>query len=136
MATYEYRCAECGRNAEQEWAIGSAPREGSCYCGGSLRLVIGAGVQIAPSALENKGGEVRQIDATEKQWDKDMPAYKRMRDRGMQPRAIDGSARLEDRVEDQLDVNYDALKSEGVTRERVIEGTQQAAEIMADGVPL
>ncbi len=108
-----------------------------------MRLRIGAGVNIAPSALETKGGQVRAINAKEGRWDKDMPAYQRMRWRGMQPKGIDGAADLEDRVGDQFDVKYDRMISavpEGGAREsfrrRVAEGEEQAKEVMeAAGMP-
>lgn len=101
-----------------------------------MRLRIGVGVNISATALETKGGDVRAVDEREDRWHKDMPAYKRMRHRGMQPPQIDGSASLEEKVGDQFDVNYHGLYEQGVTRERVQEGAEQAAEIMAEGVPL
>jgi hypothetical protein len=36
---------------------------------------------------------------TEREWDKDMPAYKRLRADGIQPRDIDGCAKLEAKAE-------------------------------------
>lgn len=137
MPLYAFRCEPCGVQREELHPIGEAPRTSHCHvCGFDTRLVIGAGVQIAPSALEGKGQQVRDSNATEARWQKDMPAYKRMRKRGMQPASIDGAAALEDTCHDQLDVEYGRLYSEGVTRERVIEGKEQADEIMATGVAL
>ena len=133
MPLYTYRCSECGPQDEQEFAIGTARRLASCVCGQTMRLVIGHGVHVAPS-LHNPN--VRHVDQTEARWDKDMPAYSRMRNRGMQPPQVDGSAALEDHCGDQLDIDYGNLYDEGVTRERVIEGTEQAADIMANGIAL
>lgn len=42
---------------------------------------------------------VHPVELTERQWDKDMPAYKRLRADGLQPRDIDGCARLEAKAE-------------------------------------
>lgn len=39
-----------------------------------------------------------QINALEKQWDKDLPAYKRLRAHGFQPPSTDGCADLEARA--------------------------------------
>lgn len=137
MPLYAYECEPCGAQRDELHPIGEAPRASTCHvCGNATRLVIGAGVQIAPSALEGKGEQVRNSNATEARWQKDMPAYKRMRQKGMQPASVDGAAALEDRCTDQLDVDYHKLYSEGVTRDRVIEGKEQADEIMATGVAL
>lgn len=52
-----------------------------------------ASVQITPSA---RGSAIAQrTNATEAQWNIDMPAYKRLRDDGVQPRKVDGAARVE-----------------------------------------
>ncbi len=96
-----------------------------CGCGGVMRLRIGVGVHVAPSALENKGATARAGNARDSQWDKDMPAYKRMRNAGMQPRNIDGSAALENEVGSQFDVQYKPLLDQGVPRERIREAQEQ-----------
>jgi hypothetical protein len=41
------------------------------------------------------GANAAAINAREKRWDQDMPAYKRLRDQGYQPPHIDGAAHLE-----------------------------------------
>jgi hypothetical protein len=40
-------------------------------------------------------GDARSVRAREKRWQKDMPAYKRLRQEGYQPPSIDGAAALE-----------------------------------------
>ncbi len=45
-------------------------------------------------------GELSRVNAIEKQWDKDGAAYKRMRAQGLQPKDIDGCARLEAKAND------------------------------------
>jgi hypothetical protein len=42
---------------------------------------------------------VAETNQRAKNWDKDMPAYKRLRQNGLQPRNIDGAAALEARAE-------------------------------------
>jgi len=132
MANYLYRCAKCGREDDKDYPIGTAIRVTRCVeCGGVMRLRIGVGVNISASALATKGAPVTAIDKREGEWQKDIPAYRRMRRKGMQPKGIDGSAKLEDRVGDQFDVNYrDVMDRTGATRERVMEGVEQAAEII------
>lgn len=46
-------------------------------------------IGIPPSAGGNEA--VRAIDSTERQWHKDIGAYKRLRADGLQPRSIDGA---------------------------------------------
>lgn len=41
---------------------------------------------------------------TERRWDKDMPAYKRLVEDGLQPPRIDGSAAIERNAENEVEV--------------------------------
>lgn len=54
-------------------------------------------VRLSAHATPSKPGsaEVVSIDNMQNRWDKDMPAYKRLRQDGVQPKQIDGSAQLE-----------------------------------------
>lgn len=56
-----------------------------------------SGVQFAPSAMpsRNEGAFARKNVQLEKQWDKDMDAYKRLRNDGLQPPQIDGAHVIE-----------------------------------------
>lgn len=129
MALYEYRCDD-GHTLDLERPIGTAQRMTKCQCGKTAKLVIGAAVNIAPSALETRGARVREIESTEGRWSTDMAAYKRMRNKGMQPNQIDGSAALEDRAGDQLDIQWQNLYKEGIKREEIIERSDHALQIM------
>jgi hypothetical protein len=40
----------------------------------------------------------------EKRWQKDHPAYKRLRANGLQPKHVDGSAEMEQRAETKLEI--------------------------------
>ncbi len=131
MASYVYRCAQCG-DTERTAPIGTAARETPCQsCGGVMRLVLGVGTYIAASATPNKRARVREIEQTEREWSADMPAYKRMRRRGLQPEHIDGCARLENEVGDQVDLNHRDLITQ-FGRERVTEGMDQVAVLKAE----
>ena len=61
---------------------------------------------IASSAAPTRSRSARaiQINATEKQWDKDIPAYVRMRKNGEQPPRIDGCADLDARASTRFEV--------------------------------
>ena len=54
-----------------------------------------AGVSFGANSTTTRGAKVAQINQTAKNWDKDMPAYKRLRQQGYQPKGIDGAARIE-----------------------------------------
>lgn len=137
MPMYVYACPSCTQQVEEFHPIGEAPGAIACgLCASVAPLRIGYGVNISATALETKGVEVRAVDEREDRWHADMPAYKRMRKQGMQPTQIDGAAAIENKVGDQFDINYHHLYDQGVTRERVKEGAEQAEQIMAEGVPL
>ena len=132
MPAYSYECPDCHNIIDRITPIGEASRTTDCVCGGHANIRIGIGVQVAPSALENKGESVREINSRERHWNVDMPAYKRMRNKGMQPNHIDGSAVLENQVGSQFDVQYKRLLDQGITRERIRESEEQAREITED----
>jgi hypothetical protein len=58
-----------------------------------------AGVSFGANSTTTRGAQVAATNRTARNWDKDMPAYKRLRANGLQPRGIDGSAVLEARAE-------------------------------------
>jgi hypothetical protein len=85
-------------------------------------------VSIAAAALEVKGAEVRKIDTKEKVLDKDLGAYKRLRDNGLQPRSVDGSADVERHVTSQFDIDLGrVVKPEHKTQ--VMEGMEMARDL-------
>lgn len=63
-------------------------------------------MSVAPSALPSRkaGTEAARIEATERQWDKDGDAYKRLRRDGLQPRDIDGCAALEAKANHPMEI--------------------------------
>lgn len=65
-----------------------------------------AGLQVAPSATPSRRGGARaaHVNATERQWDRDMAAYKRLRRNGVQPPGIDGCAVLEQQATDRVQI--------------------------------
>lgn len=52
----------------------------------------------------SRGQRVAQINQTERGWNKDMPAYKRLRANGLQPKKIDGAAEVEKRAQEAWQV--------------------------------
>ena len=59
--------------------------------------------------------------AKDAQWDQDMPAYKRLRDDGVQPPRIDDSAALEAGATDQFEIEMGKLVPKEM-KSRVQEG--------------
>lgn len=70
-------------------------------------------IGISATALPNRKKSVNAIDTKEATWDKDMPAYKRMRGQGLQPKAIDGAADIEAKASDPLEVEMGRLMTPG-----------------------
>tara|TARA_B100000470_G_C19604184_1_gene308008 strand:- start:75 stop:362 length:288 start_codon:yes stop_codon:yes gene_type:complete len=60
-------------------------------------------LRIAPSAMVTRSGASGDKTAWAKM-EKDLPAYKRLRDDGLQPPSVRGSADLEARAEDKADI--------------------------------
>jgi hypothetical protein len=65
-----------------------------------------SGVQIAPSATPSRraGSNVAALNGWERRLGEDMPAYKRLRQAGMQPKGIAGAADVERRAETKYEV--------------------------------
>ena len=104
MPTYLYLCPKGHR--EEVWrSIHTINLQTyDCdVCGVEASLVFSSPA-IAADALPNKKHGVRAIDATERGWDKDMPAYKRLREQGYQPRHVDGAAMAEAEANHPLEI--------------------------------
>lgn len=63
-----------------------------------------AGIRIGMNSTTSRGSKVAQINKTERQWNVDMPAYKRLRREGLQPKRIDGAAEIEKKAEHKFQV--------------------------------
>lgn len=74
------------------------------------------------------GAEAARINRTDASWHKDMPAYRRLRLDGTQPRKIDGCADLEREATEQFEIDLGLLvpKEE---KGRVKEGLAMAQEM-------
>lgn len=56
-----------------------------------------------------RGAKVAEVNKTERNWNKDMPAYKRLRANGLQPKRIDGAANVEKRAQEGWQVETGIL---------------------------
>ena len=63
-----------------------------------------AGVRMGTNSTTTRGKRVAEINQTERNWNKDMPAYKRLRADGLQPKRIDGAAEVEKKAKEKWQV--------------------------------
>lgn len=68
-----------------------------------------AGIRMGTNSTTTRGARVAQVNQTERNWTKDMPAYKRLRDEGLQPKRIDGAAEVEKRAKEKWQVETGIL---------------------------
>ena len=54
-----------------------------------------ANIQVGANSTTTRGAAVEATNSREKRWNKDMPAYKRLRKQGLQPKKIEGASLLE-----------------------------------------
>lgn len=105
MPTYMYLCKKAHRTEAWRSIHTENLKQYECeVCGGDADLVFSSPA-IAADALPNKRHGVRSIEATERKWDVDMPAYKRLRKEGLQPRSVDGAAMAEAQAQHPLEID-------------------------------
>jgi hypothetical protein len=59
---------------------------------------------MATNSTTTRGKRVSEVNQTERNWNKDMPAYKRLRADGLQPKRIDGAAEVEKKAKESWQV--------------------------------
>ena len=69
-----------------------------------------SGIRMGMNTTTTRGQQVAAINQTEKNWNKDMPAYKRLRKDGLQPKSIDGAADLEKKAKHEWQVETGIVK--------------------------
>ena len=100
---------------------------GRCWkCKEGTGCIRGVSFSAIPGGARNQ--ETVRINQTDKRWDKDMPAYKRLRNNGLQPKRIDDSAELEARATDQFEVEMGKIVPKS-HRSQVKEGLATAKEL-------
>lgn len=129
MPNYVFRCPQDG-DTDLFAPLGKAPKSPHCpTCNRAMRRVYRM-PSIAAAALPNKNAGVLAIDRTEAGWSKDMPAYSRLRREGLQPKGIDGAARLEAHANTQTELAMGRLMPEAKVRE----GVERSSEILGKEV--
>lgn len=95
-------------------------------------------VSIAPSATPSRrgGGHALSVNRMEKQWGVDMPAYKRLREQGYNPKSIDGVAELEKKVESGLELEMGrSFQDVAATTPSYLAGDSGSRRDVAKGAP-
>jgi putative FmdB family regulatory protein len=104
MPLYSYRCTECMNMHDIRHDFNHVNKNKCNECGGELCKFYG-NVVVAASCMPTRS--FTDFDATrlkERNQSKDMPAYKRLVEDGLQPPTIDGSAHLERHAHSALEV--------------------------------
>lgn len=124
MPTYHYQCAECSDDWMLWQPMTSVPLTSHEGCDGRPLRVLGP---VRTYSVGVHGVKTREVDATERTWDKDRPAYKRLRMNGMAPPHVDGAAKLETLATNDLEVNtglrYGPI-NERATKEHITEARE------------
>ena len=135
MPTYVYWCKSCSNEIEYVHGFNDKPELvcDECEYETPMVKVLGRGMYIAAAALPNKRHGVRAANAREAELNADLPAYKRMRRAGLQPKGTKGAAELERREpSDQFDIDHELImRRHGASRAQ-IEDTK--AELVSAGV--
>ena len=117
MPRYDYKCTQCGNVEEIIHGFNNEHSFHCVTCGRAMSKLISS-VNIAPSAMPSRNSVI-DLDATkkaEKAKDADMSAYKRLRQSGLQPKTINGSAHLEKHAETKSEVQAGRLYSSDASR--------------------
>ena len=129
MPIYNYRCLDCGLTHEIRHGFDETYDDVCDACEGVVRKYFGD-VYIAASATPTRGmHDGKAIDwsgskAKERAKERDMAAYKRLRSEGIQPKNIDGSAKMEREALTSHEIKAGTLlqgpKSEKKRKERAL----------------
>jgi putative FmdB family regulatory protein len=124
LPSYLNECEACHDRFSGWQSIHDETRPVCPVCAGPTVRVIEA---VNTYGVGPRGSATRKHDATESQWDRDMPAYKRLRHDGHQPPAIDGSATLESQASSAFEVET-GLRYGKMPDNWVQEGIQKAKD--------
>jgi hypothetical protein len=69
-------------------------------------------ISVSSAAMPTRRPEANATNAKEARWHQDMPAYKRLRKNGVQPKSIDGAARIEAHANEQIEVETGLLRTD------------------------
>ena len=119
MPRYDYRCKVCGAIEEALHGFKDEPDIYCMECGAVMGKMLGM-PYVSPSAVPSRNNVI-DFEATkqaEKNKNVDMDAYKRLRQDGVQPPSINGSARLEAKAEEKHEINSGKMFATATSRRR------------------
>lgn len=94
MPTYAFRCTQ-GHLTEQWFSIHADKAEHPRRCP-ECRAPLSLSIEtVTTYAVGERGRHTAISDATDREWHKDMDAYSRFKQQGLQPRRITGADQLE-----------------------------------------
>ena len=119
MPRYDYRCKVCGAVEETMHGFDEDPEMHCLECGAVMGRMMGM-PYVSPSAVPSRNNVIDLAATKQAEKDKvaDMDAYKRLRQNGVQPPSINGSAKLESRAEENFEVNSGQAFSNANNRKR------------------
>lgn len=116
MSLYPFRCQlnDCAGRLEVQAPVGSDVYPPLCPIAEAAGEEHGrmkrdySSVRMAPSATPTRRGGTAVIEATEREakWAKDLPAYKRLRQQGLQPASTEGAAMMEAGANTRVEVEH------------------------------
>jgi hypothetical protein len=121
--SYRFRCPDHGD-------IDHDDREPPvCFCG-ELMVRVYVMPYVSAAATPTSRSDTNLFLERDRQWARDMPAYKRMRANGVQPKGIDGSARLEAGAETQTELAMGKV----LPVRKVREAAERSSEVLGHDV--
>lgn len=78
-------------------------REHTSFVEGCMVCKIST-ISFGMGTRPTRSGNAEVVEAREKRWAKDMPAYKELRQQGLQPPRIDGAAKLAAKAETKFEI--------------------------------
>ena len=109
MPLYSYRCTDCSNHFDIRHGFHEDNTHVCNNCKGKLAKYYGK-VVVAASCMPTRSNidfEGTKLNETNK--DKDMPAFKRLVQSGVQPNAINGAAHLEKHANHKMEIESGVL---------------------------
>jgi putative FmdB family regulatory protein len=115
MPRYDYKCDNCRTITEVIQSFVDDALTICAVCNGPISKYYG-NINFAPSAMPTRNSDAATRNAHEKQLEKDLPAYARLRKEGMQPKSTVGAAELEARAESRFEVEYGTVADSYISK--------------------
>lgn len=115
MPRYDYKCDTCKTLTEVIQSFSDDALTECSVCNGPISKFYG-NVNFSPSSMPTRNSDAATRNAHEKQLEKDLPAYARLRAEGMQPKSTVGAAALESQANSRFEVEYGTVTNGYVSK--------------------